>query len=185
MNLCQCIATVLPFEILNFSRVPGCRHVSVNHCSFNLEISNLSRVSRSRLESENHCNLNLDTSNMGRVHGCKLGAAYDALVGTCEMSVRTQRGFLARSLAYSRPLHAFCAKFMRQNKDYGTCTCSPRNSASFSSSKRFCRSFKMLPVLTASSSLKSRMVSSSSSSGSNPSSSRFWRLSSRSLSRSK
>lgn len=99
MNLCQCIATVLPFEILNFSRVPGCRHVSVNHCSFNLEISNLGRVSRSRLESENHCNLNLDISNMERVHGCKLGAAYDALVGTCEMSVRTQRGFLARSLA--------------------------------------------------------------------------------------
>ena len=99
MNLCQCIATVLPFEILNFSRVPGCRHVSVNHCSFNLEISNLGRVPRIRLESENHCNLNLDTSNIGRVHGCKLIAAYDALVGTCEMSVRTQRGFLARSLA--------------------------------------------------------------------------------------
>ena len=64
-------------------------------------------------------------------------------------------------------------------------TCSRRSKASFSSSNLFCRSRSILPVLAASSSFKSRKVSSSSSSRSNPSSRRFWRRSSRSFSRSK
>ena len=64
-------------------------------------------------------------------------------------------------------------------------TCSLRSNASFSSSNLFCRSLRMFPVLAASSSFNSLKVSSSSSSGSNPSSCRLWRRSKRSFNRSK